>query len=119
MSENLRKKGSFYEEKAAEYLQKKGYRILERNFRCRYGEIDLIAEIHQTLVFCEVKYRSVVDARVPFEAVTTRKQQRISKTAFYYLSTHFCTESVCRFDVIGISGDQIHHIENAFEYKGF
>lgn len=119
MGENLRKIGSFYEEKAAEYLQKKGYRILVRNFRCRYGEIDLIAEFDRAIVFCEVKYRSSKEAHVPFEAVTPRKQQRISKTAFYYLATKSCGERDCRFDVIGISGDQIHHIENAFEYKGF
>lgn len=119
MGENLRIKGSFYEKKAAEYLQKKGYHILEHNFRCRFGEIDLVAEMEQTLVFCEVKYRNSGEAYVPFEAVTPRKQQRISKSAFYYLSTHSFQERDCRFDVIGISGTQILHIENAFEYQGF
>lgn len=119
MRENLRVKGHYYEEKAAEYLQTKGYRILEYNYLCRYGEIDLIAIKNDTLVFCEVKYRNSKDESLPFEAVTRRKQQRISKTAFYYLATHSLAERDCRFDVIGIAGSQIHHIENAFEYQGF
>lgn len=118
MRENLRKKGNFYEQKAAEYLKEKGYQIIERNFRCRYGEIDLIARYDGVLVFCEVKYRHSKDTASPLEAVTPGKQQRISKTAFYYLSTHPYNED-CRFDVIGISNDQVSHIENAFEYKGF
>lgn len=119
MRENLRAKGNLYEKKAAEYLQKKGYRILQHNFRCRYGEIDLIAEIENVLVFCEVKYRNSKEEALPLEAVTLRKQQRISRAAFYYLSIHSLGERDCRFDVIGIAGSRIHHIENAFDYNGF
>lgn len=113
---NLREKGCFYERKAGEYLEKKGYEILEYNFRCRFGEIDLIAKQGNTLVFCEVKYRKGTNTSLPLEAVDHRKQQRISRTALYYLGKQETLEIDSRFDVIGIVGEAIFHIENAFEY---
>lgn len=118
MRTNLRTKGNLYEKKAGAYLQKKGYQILEYNFRSRYGEIDIIAKQEDTLVFCEVKYRSEAEQRIPFEAVDQRKQRRISQTALYYLGKYADLETLCRFDVIGIAGEDIIHIENAFEYTG-
>lgn len=118
MRTNLREKGRLYEQKAGEYLQKKGYQILEYNFRSRYGEIDIIAKQEDTLVFCEVKYRNEKENRIPFEAVDHWKQRRISQTALYYLSKGGDLETDSRFDVIGIAGEDIIHIENAFEYTG-
>ena len=75
--ENKRAVGSRYEEETAAFLQKNGYRILEKNFRDRRGEIDLIAKDGRTLVFVEVKYRKNVRNGYPEEAVDTRKQKKI------------------------------------------
>ncbi len=118
MTKNLRKKGSLYEKLAGDYLQSKGYEILEYNFRCRSGEIDIIAKKDSCIVFCEVKYRGGSDVNPPLEAVNMYKQRKISKVAFYYLSTHLFFDVESRFDVIGFAGEKIIHIENAFEYVG-
>ena len=117
---NNRKTGSGHEERAADYLAQKGYEILHRNFRGRYGEIDLIArdpgEDPPCLVFVEVKYRKNEYSGNPLEAVGIRKQRRITGTALWYLCRwKIPEETPCRFDVIGIEGDSITHIKNAFE----
>lgn len=110
-----RKMGFTYEEKAAKYLEEKGYRILERNFYSRFGEIDLIARDGKYLVFIEVKYRASVRGGHPLEVVDSRKQNRIRKSAYFYLMRYgFLENTACRFDVIGILGEEITHIENAF-----
>jgi putative endonuclease len=80
----------------------KGYRILEANFRCRFGEIDLIARDGAYLVFIEVKYRSSLKDGDSLEAVNRRKQRKIIRVAEYYLCMHQeKTDLPCRFDVIG------------------
>lgn len=107
--------GTYCEELAARYLKQQGYCILERNFFSRYGEIDLIAKDGTTLVFVEVKFRSNMAAGDPAEAVTARKQERIRKTAQYYLCIHQISEDIpCRFDVAAVLGSQIRLIKNAF-----
>lgn len=116
--QNLRERGSHFEKIAGAYLEKKGYRILEYNFRCPYSEIDIIARDGNYLVFCEVKYRNENDKVQPLEAIDARKQKRISMAALFYVGKHKIISEPCRFDVIGISGDKIVHIENAFEYGG-
>ena len=73
--------GRKYEEKAAELLEKQGYFILERNYRCKQGEIDLIGKEGEYLCFIEVKYRSGLSYGSPLEAVTKAKQRKISRTA--------------------------------------
>ena len=113
--ENKRAVGSRYEEETAAFLQKNGYRILEKNFRDRRGEIDLIAKDGRTLVFVEVKYRKSLKRGHPLEAVTKTKQQRIFKSAVYYLYKEGKENAACRFDVIGILDGSVTHIENAFE----
>ena len=75
--------GRKYEEKAAELLEKQGYFILERNYRCKQGEIDLIGKEGEYLCFIEVKYRSDLSYGSPLEAVTKAKQRKISRTALY------------------------------------
>lgn len=113
---NKRQTGTAYEEKAAMWLAEKGFKILERNFRCRQGEIDLIARDGRYLVFVEVKYRSRGNTGHPAEAVNLRKQQRIIQTAQYYCYRNRIPESqAIRFDVVSILGDRIEHIENGFE----
>ncbi len=118
---NNRTTGMKYETLAAGYLQEKGYRILVRNFRCRFGEIDIIAEDGGVLVFFEIKFRSSGQCGNPLEAVDVRKQRRISRAALYYYKENgYVKEQPCRFDVIGIEGNGfIRHIENAFEFQGW
>jgi len=112
---NKRKLGEDKEELAAAFLQEAGYTIIARNFRCRQGEIDLIAKEDTILVFTEVKYRATHAAGYPEEAVDQRKQRRIGKVALYYLTTRVGrTDVPCRFDVIAIDGDEIRHHKNAF-----
>ena len=115
-------KGAWGEECAAAYLRRRGYRILARNYSCRFGEIDIIASNRQYLVFCEVKLRKSADFAAAREFVDARKQQRLRTTALLYLSQHE-TPLQPRFDVIEIYGDadtprrqrRINQIENAFE----
>ena len=120
MTDNRRRTGARYEQSAARYLEDLGYVILEKNFRYRGGEIDLIAMEKDVLIFCEVKYRSGSSASAALEAVDIRKQRQIIRTAQYYLMKHpQMLQMVMRFDVIGITGTGgIAHIENAFEATG-
>lgn len=112
---NNRETGSRYEQKAAAYLAERGYRILEKNYRCRMGEIDLIARDNVFYVFIEVKYRKNADKGYPEEAVNWQKQRRIRQAAQYYLmSRHLTADTPCRFDVVSILDEKITLIQNAF-----
>lgn len=114
--QNNRKIGAEKEKLAREYLERKGFLIEEMNFRCSFGEIDIIAREENYLVFIEVKYRSSCKAGTPAEAVNWRKQKRICRTAEYYLYRHpIFQNQPCRFDVIEVEKDSIHLIRNAFE----
>ena len=116
---NKRAVGSVYEQSAARFLKDKGYSILEMNFRCRFGEIDIIAKDGSVLVFAEVKYRASSGSGFPSEAVNYRKQSTICKVADRYMLKHGLYDNTpCRFDIISVLGDEIRHIENAFEYIG-
>lgn len=113
--ENKRETGTRKEELAADFLTRRGVKILERNFRCRQGEIDLIGMDGQYLVFVEVKYRKTARNGMPAEAIGHIKQQRIRYTAQFYLySRHYREDMPCRFDVVSILGDQINWIRDAF-----
>lgn len=111
--------GSIGEGIAQEYLRKKGYRILEKNYRTRFGEIDIIAEDKGTIVFIEVKTRIHETFGAPEESVTRQKQERLKKVALCYLKDLKKIPPV-RFDVLAIelkgkSADAvIEHIEYAF-----
>ncbi len=114
---NNRAKGTYYEGVASEYLCSQGFRILERNYRCRMGEIDLVCKDGSCLVFVEVKYRTTQHQGGAFMAVDKKKQHRISRVAAYYLLEHGLGEwTPCRFDVVAIDGDEIALVRNAFEY---
>jgi len=113
---NKRELGSKKELLAAEYLAGRGYQVLEHNFFCREGEIDLIAKEGAYLVFIEVKYRKDSAFGFPEEAVTPKKQRAIAKAARYYLLKHGYPETVsCRFDVVAMAGNEIRLIANAFD----
>lgn len=103
------------EDLAVFYLKTHFYRILERNFRCRMGEIDIIAEKNGYIIFVEVKYRKTDSSGSPAEAVNYYKQRHIRNSALYYLQAHNKTENTaCRFDVIDILDKKITHYKNAF-----
>ena len=116
-----RELGAWGEERAAKYLRSKGYTILERNFRCRAGEIDIIALRGGVIAFVEVKLRRDSEFAEAREFVTPAKQRRVILTAEYWLVSHR-TELQPRFDVIevyapdGVNSRKvsINHIENAF-----
>lgn len=112
--QNNRIVGAKYEKLAGVFLEEKGYEILQYNYRCPLGEIDLVAKDKEELVFIEVKYRKNLKKGSPLEAVTLKKQMIIGKCAKHYLMSHYKYERDCRFDVIGIVGDQITHIEGGF-----
>lgn len=117
---NKRAVGASYEKAVGAYLKEQGYQILEYNFRCRSGEIDIIARDGEYLVFVEVKYRTDLKSGDPLEAVDARKQRTISRTALYYCMKHGYGETTpCRFDVAAVLGEEIRLIKNAFEYQGY
>lgn len=114
---NKRAVGTAYERTAGIYLETKGYRILEYNFRNRRGEIDIVARDGSCLVFVEVKYRKDKRAGDPLEAVDPKKQRSICRTAAYYLLIHhFTMDTPCRFDVVAVEGEEIRLVKNAFPY---
>lgn len=113
-----RLRGCIGETIAAEYLRKKGYKILAMNYSCRFGEIDIIAEKDNILVFTEVKLRKNKKFANAREYVTKSKQEKIIKTAMLYLSSFGYEQKYSRFDVIEIyydgRVDEINHLENSF-----
>ncbi len=115
---NKKKIGDRYEDLAAAYLSRHGYHILERNFRSRGGELDIVAKKDGVLVICEVKYRGTGNAGYALEAVGYRKQKKISQMAgLYLIARGYGPQTQVRFDVIGFDGDgKMTHIENAFPY---
>jgi putative endonuclease len=96
--------GQNAEQQACKYLEKKGFTLLTRNYRCRSGEIDLIMQDCEEIVFVEVRVRNNLDFGSAVESVNYQKQQKIIKTANTFLSHKNWVDKVnCRFDVIGIS----------------
>lgn len=116
---NTVEKGRKWEEYAASFLENLGYVILERNFYIKGGELDLIAQDGDTLVFVEVRYRKKAAFGLPSETIDMKKQSFIKKAAQQYLITHNAVDCYCRFDVIGILGDgekvEIVHDKDAFQ----
>lgn len=114
---NNRATGTDKEKRAAEYLESRGMKIVERNFRSRQGEIDLIGYHQGYLVFVEVKYRTDSVKGYAAEAVDVRKQHRICRVADYYRYSHKINDSVgVRYDVIAIQGEEFFWIQNAFPH---
>lgn len=117
MEINKRKLGAKAEQTIKEYLEQQGISVLEMNYRCRQGEVDVIAFDGIYYVFIEVKYRNSLRYGLPQEAVDIKKQRRISKTALYYLYSHALSEDTpVRFDVAAVFGEEIHYIRDAFQF---
>lgn len=111
--------GQAIENLACKYLQEQGLKLLERNYRCRLGEIDLVMQENKVLIFVEVRFRKNLYFGSAAESVTSSKQHKLVKTAKYYLQQKKLTDSTaCRFDVLGITNSpqspQIEWIKNAF-----
>jgi putative endonuclease len=104
---------------AEQYLKKKGYKLVERNYRCAAGEVDLIVLDRRVIVFVEVKTRTGHGFGTPLEAVQPRKQRKMMLAAQFFLSQKELHQRDARFDVVGISWlarePVIEHVENAFE----
>lgn len=101
------------EARAEAFLRDKGLTILARRWRCRSGEIDLIAEEGAWLVFVEVKTRAGEGFGRPAEAIDARKQRRLARAALTYLQAEDALERPCRFDVVEVD-EELRHIEDAF-----
>lgn len=99
--------GKLGEDIACDFLSKKGYTIFQRNFKARYGELDIIAIHNNTLVFIEVKTRTSLRFGTPEEAITHRKLHELIQTAQYYVILHPELPKLMRIDVIGIMMDEL------------
>ncbi len=112
------------ERAAVKYLKQQGFRIIAKQHRNHYGEVDIIAEEGKATVFVEVKTRTSTNDGQPFEAVDLRKQEKITRVALAWLKQHSRLEQPARFDVVSIlwpdnKGEpQIQHFRNAFEATG-
>ena len=115
---NIGETGIKGENKVCRYLMMRGYKILDRNFQCRFGEIDIIAKKKEYIVFVEVKTRNVSSKGLPREYVDYYKQQRIIKTAQVYLAFH-PGELQPRFDVAEVWNNknrlEVNYIKSAFD----
>ncbi len=126
MADERIKLGRKGEKIAGKFLKHKGYKIVQRNYRCRFGEIDLIAVDGEYLVFVEVKTRSESGAISPKHAVGPAKQRRIARLAAHFLcnDSHVKAQPFCRFDVVAVTTDpgggrpSVELIQNAFQLEG-
>lgn len=110
-------KGAAAEQRAALFLQRQKLQLLEKNYRCRFGEIDLVMRENDTVVFVEVRQRSSDRFGGAAASITSAKQQKLVLAAQHYLARHG-NDYPCRFDAVLISGDkndEIEWIRNAFE----
>ena len=114
---NRRTTGTAYEKIAADYLKKQGVGIREINYRISLGEIDLIGEDKETIIFIEVKYRKTASYGQPWEAVSKHKQMKICKVARQYCYSKRIKKQV-RYDIVSICGEEILWFQNAFEHWG-
>ena len=109
---NTREIGNKYEDKSIETLVKEAYKILERNYQNRFGEIDIIAEKNKELVFIEVKYRKTNKFGYGYEAVDRRKIMKILKLADYYIQSKKYQNYKIRFDCMSYLGDELDWIKD-------
>jgi putative endonuclease len=103
------------------YLQQQGLKLLEANYRCNFGEIDLIMDDNDTLVFIEVRYRNNLSYGDGVVSINKSKQHKIKRTAIYYLQQHALYDKViCRFDIVAVakkSKEDLIWIKDAFWAK--
>jgi len=110
------------ERRAEKFLKKKGFRILQKNYLCKTGELDIVAKEGETLVFVEVKTRKKHGKELPEAAMTAKKKHRVCCAAKHFMKSYRLTNKLFRFDVIGLEFDdennwEIFHWQNAINYK--
>lgn len=117
-----KQRGNLGEDAVAHYLEDLGYCILERNWRYRQWELDLICRDDDTIVFVEVKTRGVGTMGLPADGLNRKKQTRLVKAASQYLTRHDLWDAPCRFDLAAVidtgTGMDVDYIENAFDLTG-
>ncbi|HUZ08909.1 MAG TPA: YraN family protein [Acidimicrobiales bacterium] len=106
--------GAVGEGLAAEWYRARGFEVLDRNWRCRLGEIDLVCRSGDLLVICEVKSRSSDSFGAPVEAVTLAKRRRLRRLGTRWLAEHRVRCDRVRFDVVSVLGDRVGVVEDAF-----
>ena len=126
MTQARKERGSRAEDLAVEFLRRQGYKILERNFKLKLGEIDIVAEDQDTLCFVEVRAKAKGGMVSPLESITPTKQRKLSRLALMYLQNRYQSLDVrSRFDVVAVVFDEqgkemIEILKNAFElWSGF
>ena len=110
MATNKTALGNRGEDQAASHLESLGYNIVERNYRCKHGEIDLVAKEKTDLVFVEVKTRRSMSCGYGSEAVDKRKRQKLAKSAISYLDERGLGEIDCRFDIVEVYLENGHPV---------
>jgi putative endonuclease len=119
---NKKTVGDLGEKIAVDSLKKQGFKIIEKNYRCKNGEIDIIAEANKSLVFVEVRTKTNGEFGTPEESITANKKEKIVNSVFSYLNSHSCLSRNWRIDFIGIElthdgqVKRLNHIENAIQY---
>lgn len=111
---NKRGRGSFYEDVCVEYLIKNGFDILHRNYRCKLGEIDIIAKKDDIIRFIEVKFRGSDSYGSALEAVDFRKQRRIMRAASWFLNEYGLNDVQCSFDVMTVENNEARYYFNCY-----
>ncbi|MBM7854353.1 putative endonuclease [Desulfohalotomaculum tongense] len=112
--------GKMGEDKAVAAVRRRGMRVRCRNYRCRLGEIDIIAEDGGTLVFVEVRSRRTGGYGLPQESIGPQKAAKVRRAAQYYMAVNELSDADCRFDVVAVKMDlkgkveNIEYIKNAF-----
>ncbi len=121
--DDRRRFAAFCEDLAEDHLRRRGYEILARNFRSRFGEIDIIARLRGELVFVEVKGKRSREYGAPAEMVGPKKTDRLIRTALCYMGSGRGRKGACRFDVLAViclpgQDPDVEHIEAAFGLDG-
>ncbi|SMP68827.1 putative endonuclease [Desulfonatronum zhilinae] len=114
------RQGQAGEDAAVQLLKEKGFQILERNWRCQSGEVDVICQDRDTVVFVEVRTRGACPRTSPAQSVNRSKITKLTRAASYYLSRRDWWERPCRFDVVAVihtaQGHRLEHIPDAFSF---
>ncbi len=117
-----RRTGDLGEDAAARHLESRGFRVLDRNWRYRQWELDLVCRDRDTIVFVEVKTRRAGSMGSPGDALTAKKRARLVKAAGQYLTTNNLWDAPCRFDLAAVTDNgtsmDVDHVENAFDLTG-
>ena len=107
-------RGRSAEDRATAYLIDRGYAVVVRNWRCKLGELDLVAHDGDTLAFVEIRSRADATRGDALATIRAGKQRKVAQLAAAYLASHAVRARACRFDVVGVTGDDIVLIKDAF-----